>query len=184
MCGRTYRQLRASARYSAATLPVVTEREKRPGVAAWSAFLMAHAASVRRIERELETERGLPLAWYDVLLEVNAAPRRRLRMQDLSDRVVLSRSRVSRVVDAMAAHGLVRRQTDPSGRRASFAVLTDSGRRTLRRSAPIYLPGIEEHFTRHLTADELRVVQQAMDKIRMANEARRRQPLERRDGET
>ncbi len=129
---------------------------------------MAHAAAVRRIEQDLEAERGLPLAWYDVLLELNAAPERRLRMQDLSDRVVLSRSRVSRVVDAMAAHGLVGREPDPTDRRASFAVLTGSGRRALRESAPVYLRGIDEHFTRHLTREEIRVVQQAMDKIRTA----------------
>jgi len=165
-------ELRAHARYSADTLAVVNKREKRPGHAAWGAFLMAHAAAVRRIEQELQDQRCLPLTWYDVLLELNATPQRRLRMQDLSDRVVLSRSRVSRVVDAMAEQGLVSRQPDPSDKRASFTVLSDSGRRALRQSAPVYLRGIEEHFTRHLTAEEIRLVRQAMDKVRAANEER------------
>ena len=89
------------------------------GLGAWRAFLLTHAAVVRRLERLLEHEQQLPLAWYDVLLELNSAPERRLRMQDLAARVVLSRSRVSRVVDEMVRAGLVRREPDPSDGRAS-----------------------------------------------------------------
>ena len=71
------------------------------GSGAFAALLQVQAAVVRKLEERLEEHRLVPIAQYDVLLELNAAPDRRLRMQQLSDRVVLSRSRVSRVVDEM-----------------------------------------------------------------------------------
>ena len=77
--------------------------EEPGGIDAWRAFLLTHAAVVRRLERDLEHEQHLPLAWYDVLLELNAAPGLRLRMSELGQRTVLSRTRVSRVVDELAA---------------------------------------------------------------------------------
>jgi DNA-binding MarR family transcriptional regulator len=141
------------------------------GIEAWRAFLLTHAAVVRRLERELEREQHLPLAWYDVLLELNAAPDRRLRMQDLAGRVVLSRSRVSRVVDEMVRAGLVRREPDPDDGRAAFAVVTDAGRAALRRAAPVYLAGIEEQFLSHLTAAELRTIETGLTRVLEAQRA-------------
>jgi DNA-binding MarR family transcriptional regulator len=135
------------------------------GLGAWRAFLLTHAAVVRRLERLLEHEQRLPLAWYDVLLELNAAPERRLRMQDLSARVVLSRSRVSRVVDEMVRAGLVRREPDPSDGRAAFAVATDAGRAALRKAAPVYLRGIEEQFLAHLTPAEIDTIERAFGRV-------------------
>lgn len=131
------------------------------GLATWSMFLRAHAAVVARLERELLDERRLPLAWYDVLLELNAAPDRRLRMQQLGNQVVLSRSRVSRIVDDTSAAGLTTREPDPDDRRGSYAVLTDAGRIALHSAAPVYLRGINEHFTGHLNDEQLRAVHDA-----------------------
>jgi DNA-binding MarR family transcriptional regulator len=139
--------------------------EEPAGLGAWRAFLLTHAAVVRRLERILEQDQHLPLAWYDVLLELNAAPERRLRMQDLAARVVLSRSRVSRVVDEMARAGLVRREPDPADGRAAFAVVTDEGRNALRRAAPVYLQGIEDEFLAHLTAEEAATIEGALGRV-------------------
>src|SRR3954464_13862180 len=102
------------------------------GVRAWGALLHVHAALVPVLDRELQRSVGLPLAWYDLLLELNAAPQRQLRMTELGRRVVLSRTRVSRLVDELAAAGLIRRQAHPTDRRSAFAVLTDEGRKRLR----------------------------------------------------
>jgi DNA-binding MarR family transcriptional regulator len=135
------------------------------GVAVWATFLRTHAAVVRRLERELADERGLALSWYDVLLELNAAPRRRLRMRELAERVVLSRTRVSRVVDEMVRDGLVARQPDSVDRRATFAVITRAGRAALRAAAPVYLRGVREHFTSHLSDRELRVLGRSLAKV-------------------
>ena len=133
--------------------------------AAWAALLRVHAALVPRLDRVLRAAVGLPLAWYDVLLELHAAPERQLRMTDLGERVVLSRSRASRVVDELAAAGLVRRDVNPEDGRSALATLTDRGAQRLREAAPIYLDGIERHFTRHLSARERDIVAHALNRV-------------------
>ncbi len=123
-------------------------------IAAWRALLLAQNAVLRAIEADLERAGCVSLAWYDVLLELNATEDRRLRMQELASRTVLSRTRVSRLVDDLVAEGYVRRAPDPADGRVSYAVLTPAGRTALRKAAPVYLAGIRRHFTDHLTASE------------------------------
>ncbi len=132
-------------------------------VRAWSALLRAHAALVRQVDADVTSRAGIPLRWYDVLLELNAAPQRRLRMQELGERVVLSRSRVSRVVDELEAAGLVRRVVNPQDRRSSFAALTPEGRRTLRKAAPVYLAAIKKHFTARLAPAQIGLLRGALE---------------------
>lgn len=134
-------------------------------VAAWRSLLLAHSAVIRAIEADLSRERLIPLAWYDVLLELNAAPDRRLRMSELGERVVLSRSRVSRLVDELERLGHVERIPDERDGRASLAVLTATGRAELKRTAPRYLDGIERHFTSLLSDRERTVVASALGKV-------------------
>jgi DNA-binding MarR family transcriptional regulator len=138
----------------------------------WAALLRVHAAVVPRVERALAKER-MPLAWYDVLLELNSAPDRRLRMTDLSARVVLSRERVSRVVDELEDAGLVRRERNVEDKRSFLAAITPDGRARLRAAAPVYLAGIEEHYASHLTDDEIRVIGQAFARVLQAEEPAR-----------
>lgn len=137
-------------------------------VAAWRAFLLAHAAVVRVIDADVQRT-GIPLTWYDVLLELDAAESRRLRMQELSDRVVLSRTRVSRVVDEMVGRGLVSKQPDDGDRRSTWAVITPEGRAALERTAPAYMAGIQNHFNRYLTQTERRVLARALTKVANAH---------------
>ena len=138
----------------------------------WAALLRVHAAVVPRLEQALAKER-MPLAWYDVLLELNSAPDRRLRMTDLSARVVLSRERVSRVVDELEAAGLVRRERNVEDKRSFLAAITPAGRTRLRAAAPVYLAGIEEHYSGHLSDDEIRVIGQAFARVLEAEEPAR-----------
>jgi DNA-binding MarR family transcriptional regulator len=138
----------------------------------WAALLRVHASVVPQLERALAKER-MPLAWYDVLLELNSAPGRRLRMTDLSARVVLSRERVSRVVDELEAAGLVRRERNVEDKRSFLAEITPRGRARLRAAAPVYLAGIEEHYTSHLTEDEILVIGQALARVLEAEEVGR-----------
>jgi DNA-binding MarR family transcriptional regulator len=133
--------------------------------AAWAALLRAHAGAVRAIESDLSARRLIPLAWYDVLLELNSAPNRRLRMRELAARVTLSRTRVSRVVDELETSGLVEREPDPDDGRGYFAFITAEGRAELRRTAPHYLSAIETHFNSLLTATEQRVLAAALSKV-------------------
>jgi len=147
----------------------MTPTNEPPGLGAWRAFLQTYAAVVPRIERDLQSETGLPFAWYDVLLELNGAkPERRLRMQELGDRVTISRSRVSRVVDELERAGLVARSPDPSDRRASFAAITPDGRDALRRAAPVYLAAVEREFLAYLSDSDVRTIERALDRVREA----------------
>jgi DNA-binding MarR family transcriptional regulator len=131
----------------------------------WRWLLLAHATTLRAIEADLAGRGLIPLAWYDVLLELNVAPGRRLRMSELGERVVLSRTRVSRIVDEMVTVGLVERTPNPDDGRSSFAQLTDSGRSELRRTAPAYLSGIEDHYLSLLDDRERKVLATALQRV-------------------
>jgi DNA-binding MarR family transcriptional regulator len=138
-------------------------------VSAWAALLRVHAAVVPKLERAVSGQ-GLPLAWYDVLLVLNAAPERRLRMTELGAQSTLSRERISRVVSELERAGLVRREPNPDDGRSSFAVITNDGRARLRKAAPAYLAGIEQHFTGHLSDHEVRVLTSALGRVLAAEE--------------
>jgi DNA-binding MarR family transcriptional regulator len=125
-------------------------------IGVWRAFLRAHANTLRELERELMGEVGMPLAWYDVLLQLAEAPDRRLRMAELADRVLLSRSGLTRLVDRLQAEGLVRREPAPGDARGTFTVLTSDGMARLRGAAPVHLAGVREHWLRHFSDAELR----------------------------
>jgi DNA-binding MarR family transcriptional regulator len=140
---------------------VAAEDEK---VRAWGSVLRAHAAVVPRLERELAAV-GMPLSWYDVLLELNSAPDRRLRMTELGAKAVLSRERVSRVVDELERAGLVRRERNPDDGRSLLAVVTDEGRSRLRAAAPTYLAGVERYFGAHLDDDEAGAIGTALGRV-------------------
>ncbi|HEX5187903.1 MAG TPA: MarR family transcriptional regulator [Streptosporangiaceae bacterium] len=138
---------------------------RRLAVGAWAGLLQVHAALVPALDQLLAQATGLPLSWYDVLLELAAAPGRRLLMGELGERVVLSRTRVSRIVDELAAAGLVRKESNPRDGRSSFAVLTPEGLARYRAAAPVYLAGIEREFAASLTDDELAVIGTALSKV-------------------
>ena len=139
-------------------------------VAAWRTLLLAQNAVLRAIEAELAQAGLIPLNWYDVLLELSAAEGRRLRMQDLAARTVLSRTRVSRLVDDLVRAGLVTREPDPGDGRASFAVLTPAGQAARRKAAPVYLAGIRRHFTDHLDPGEREQLIRSLGKVVAAHQ--------------
>jgi DNA-binding MarR family transcriptional regulator len=116
-----------------------------PAERTWAALLRAHAALLPRMERAVLAETGTSLVWYDVLLELQGAGGR-LTMGQLGERVVLSRSRVSRIVDELAAAGLVERETNPRDARSTFATLTTAGRRRFLLVARAYQPVIEREL--------------------------------------
>ena len=138
-------------------------------VSAWAGLLRTHAALLPKVERALAPT-GLPLTWYDVLLVVNAAPGRRLRMTELGQQAVVSRERVSRVVTELERAGLVVREANSEDKRSSFTVITPEGRKRLRASAPVYLKAIEEHFLSRLTDEEVQVISGALSRVLSAEE--------------
>jgi DNA-binding MarR family transcriptional regulator len=123
---------------------------------AWRGLLRVHAALIKELDAELEREHGLALSSYEVLLHLEAASGRRLRMSELADSVLLSRSGLTRLVDRLEREGLIERATCPSDARGSFAVLTPEGRMALRRAAPTHLSGVRDRFLSQFSDAELR----------------------------
>jgi DNA-binding MarR family transcriptional regulator len=132
---------------------------------AWRSFLRTHAQITRKLEAELLAEQDLPLASYDVLLQLAEAPYRRLRMTDLADRVLLSRSGLTRLVDRLEREGLVNRAACPNDARGTHAVLTEAGAARLRSAAPTHLRGVSEHVTSRLNETELEQLRALMGKL-------------------
>jgi DNA-binding MarR family transcriptional regulator len=130
----------------------------------WSAILRLHAELVPAIDVELRQRAGISLAWYDVLLELSAAPERRMRMSDLGDAVVLSRTRVSRIVDELAADGHVTRDPNLEDRRSAFAALTAEGYKAFRMAAPIYLELIRDELGVRLSGSEAKQLRRLLEK--------------------
>ena len=122
---------------------------------AWRGMLRIHAALVRELDAELEAAHDLPLSSYDVLIYLQSAPDKRLRMAELADSVLLSRSGVTRLVDRLEREGLIVRDTCTSDGRGCFAVLTDAGEEMLARARPTHLAGVRERFLKHFDDDEL-----------------------------
>jgi DNA-binding MarR family transcriptional regulator len=139
----------------------------------WGALLKVHAALVPRLDRELQETHGLPLTWYDVLLELNGAPDRRLTMGQLGSVAAVSRTRVSRVVDELTRAGLVTREPNPDDGRSAFAAMTPAGRAALRKAAPTYVAAVHREFADHLSAREAEVLAGALRKV-LAASARER----------
>src|SRR4051794_2333438 len=128
---------------------------------------------MRGPEREMLAATGLPLAWYDVLLQLAEAPQRRLRMAQLADRVLLSRSGLTRLIDRLQAEGLVRREPSPEDARGMFTVLTAEGLGRLRAAAPVHLAGIRRHWLAHFSDDELRQLDALLRRLPAADAAGR-----------
>src|SRR5918997_3771041 len=115
---------------------------------AWRGMLRVHAALVRELDAELDAAHGLPLSSYDVLIYLQAAPGRRLRMAELADSVLLSRSGVTRLVDRLEREGLIVGDACDEDGRGLFAVLTDRGEELLARARPTHLHRVRERFLR------------------------------------
>jgi DNA-binding MarR family transcriptional regulator len=136
-----------------------------PRLGPWRAFLQAHARVARRLDDELRAEHDLSVAEYDALLNIAEAPGRRIRMRQLSDRLVLSKSGVTRLIDRLVDDGLVERSACLSDARGAEAVLTDAGLRRLRAASRTHLRGIEDHFLDALDPRQLEAVGDAMRAI-------------------
>lgn len=120
-------------------------RPTKAALATWRTLLHVHVELTTQLDEELRAATGLPLEWYDVLLQLTEHGGR-LRMHELADAVLLSRSNCTRLVDRLESEGLVRREPDPDDARGRFAIVTNAGRALQRRAGKIHLEGIERHF--------------------------------------
>lgn len=136
-----------------------------PHLAAWRAFITAHALVIDQIDHELAAADQISLAWYDVLIELVEAPERRMRLSDLAKKTVLTRSGVTRAVTKLEEAGLLTREPDPQDRRGAYAVLTDQGRAKLSSAWAIYAQGIIQHFAQHLSEEEAGLLRRIFERI-------------------
>jgi DNA-binding MarR family transcriptional regulator len=134
-------------------------------VAVWRSFLRAHAVVTNELERDLDADCAMPLAWYDVLLTLAQAPERKLRMAELADRVLLSRSGLTRLIDRLEREELVRREPSPHDARGTYTVLTQAGLHRLRGAVPAHLASVHRHWLAHFTDDELVTLGRLMARI-------------------
>ena len=121
---------------------------------AWRGLLRTHAVLERRLDAELEAAHGLGVTSYEVLMYVGDAPDERLRMHDLAEKVLLSRSGLTRLVDRLESGGLLCRAACPQDARGAFAVLTAAGRAKFDAARPTHLDGVRRWFLDRLDAAE------------------------------
>src|SRR6266508_2223115 len=117
---------------------------------AWRLYFESALALVDVLDSELERGAGIPMRWYDALVHLEETPQG-LRMNELAERILYSKSGFTRVVDRMEGAGLVRRVRPEDDRRSILVVLTDEGRHTIERARRHHRHGIEQHFSRHLS---------------------------------
>jgi DNA-binding MarR family transcriptional regulator len=137
---------------------------------AWRLFLTLHAKIIELIDADVQKAGGIPLTHYDVLIELFEAEGKQLRMYELAQRVALSRSSITRLVDQLAQQALLRREIDPKDRRGSYAILTQAGETALRKSWPFYREAILRHFGSLLAEDEAELLVQVFTRLHAAIE--------------
>jgi DNA-binding MarR family transcriptional regulator len=123
-------------------------------LAAWRGLLRAHASLTRALDAELLDAHGLPLTSYEVLLYVADSPEGRMRMSELAESVLLSRSGLTRLVDRLAKAGLLERVRCDEDARGWYAVITDKGRTLFQDARETHLSGVRRLFLSRLTAEE------------------------------
>ena len=131
---------------------------------AWRLYFESALALIDVLGAELERDAGIPMRWYDVLVHLEEIPEG-LRMNELAERILYSKSGLTRVVDRMEEAGLVRRVRPENDRRSILVVLTDEGRDMLERARHHHRLALEQHFSRHLTDTDIKTLTRAFEKL-------------------
>ncbi len=132
---------------------------------AWRGLLRVHAAMVKTLDAELEAAHDLPLSSYEVLRAVADTSDGRMRMCDLADHVLLSRSGLTRLIDRLVREGLLCRARCSSDARGSFACLTVAGREKVEAARGTHLTGVREHFLAQLDEADLERLAAAWERV-------------------
>ena len=132
---------------------------------AWRSLLTVHTRLLDRIAEKLTQADLPPLEWYDVVLTLKEAPDNCLRLSELAEKILLSRSNLTRLVDRLEKADLLYRKSCPSDRRGTYAVLTEAGLAMQQKMWVVYAEGISEYFASHISDDEARTLQQICDRL-------------------
>ncbi len=133
---------------------------------AWRGLLQTHAAVTGALDAEMRAAHDLSLSSYEVLMFLADAPDHRLRMAQIADRVLLSRSGLTRLVDRLERQGLLTRRRCESDARGLFAEITPEGRRVFDAARKTHLDGVREMFLKHFSEDELRLLATYWERVR------------------
>jgi DNA-binding MarR family transcriptional regulator len=131
---------------------------------AWRLLLVTHHRLTHDMDQELRDRHGLRLDWYDVLVQLHAAGGR-MRMHELAQATLFSRTDCTRIVDRMQPAGLVSREPDPDDGRGVYAVLTPAGATMLREAARTHVASIQRRFADKVTADEATAMARALRRV-------------------
>jgi DNA-binding MarR family transcriptional regulator len=131
----------------------------------WLAFLYAQTLLLEQIEQDLQRDAGMPLAYYQILVILSEFPGGAMRMSELANAAFFSRSRLSHAIDRMEKSGWIRRDTCPSDRRGSIAVLTDAGRQVLEEAAPGHVESVRRHLFDQLSDRETLELRSVSEKL-------------------
>ena len=132
---------------------------------AWIALLRAHANSTRLLSGELDREHGLTIADYEALLHLASADGQRLRRVDLVERLLLTASGVTRLLQGLEEAGLVDKGVCPEDARVTYAVLTEAGRRRLEESSCAHVVAVKALFEGHYSAAELVALKDLLERL-------------------
>jgi DNA-binding MarR family transcriptional regulator len=146
-------------------MAVAVDQLDKEELAAWRGMLRVHAAMTRALDAELTERHGLPLTSYEVLLFLADAPGGRMRMSELADSVLLSRSGLTRLVDRLERDGLLERERCEDDARGYFAAITDRGRALFDEARRTHLAGVRERFVDRLSRDDLRTLSELWEKV-------------------
>jgi DNA-binding MarR family transcriptional regulator len=131
---------------------------------AWRLYFESALALADVLDDELERDAGIPLRWYDALVKLEETPAG-LRMNELAERILYSKSGFTRVVDRLEEAGLVQRVRPENDRRSILVVLTDQGRKTMEQARRHHRHAIEQHFSRHLADTDIKALTRAFEKV-------------------
>lgn len=140
-----------------------------PGLRAWRSLMELHMQLTTHFDVEFQEHCGIDISTYDALLHVHEAGPEGIRMTDLSERLVVSKSGLTSMVDRLEERGLLRRIADPVDRRAIRISITDKGAALFRSAAKVHMASIENNFSKHLTDHEAQMIIDIVDRVRRAD---------------
>ena len=139
---------------------------------AWQLFFESALTLLDRLDRDTERDTGIPIQWYDVLIHLEQSPDG-LRMNELADKILYSKSGLTRVVDRMENAGLVRRYRPETDRRSIFVLPTPRGREVMEDARHRHHDWIEQNFSRQLADSDIKALTRAFEKLNTHAHTRR-----------
>lgn len=131
----------------------------------WAKMLVIQSRSIISIDADLAQNEEISMVWYDILLILSKEKDKKLRLSQIADKSVLTRSGLSRCIANLESQGYIKREKCEVDKRSSFAVLTKKGQKAQKQAWPIYRKGIIENFLKHLDDKDISDLSRIFDKI-------------------